>query len=59
MAAIDVVDLDAATAASALGISTTAVRVARHRALGRLRRIMDSAEQPRPADTPTTRGPAR
>lgn len=38
VAAIDVAGLDAATTAAALGISTTAVRVARHRALGRLRR---------------------
>ncbi|WP_165372478.1 RNA polymerase sigma factor [Nocardioides iriomotensis] len=37
VAAIDVAGLDAATTAAALGISPTAVRVARHRALGRLR----------------------
>lgn len=36
--AVDVAGLDTATTAAALGISATAVRVARHRALGRLRR---------------------
>lgn len=38
VAAVDVAGLDTATTAAALGISATAVRVARHRALGRLRR---------------------
>ena len=42
VASIDVVGLDVATTARALGISATAVRVARHRALGRLRRILES-----------------
>lgn len=40
VACIDVVGLDVASAAQALGMSTTAVRVARHRALGRLRRVL-------------------
>ena len=38
IACIDVVGLDNAAAAAALGISVVAVRVARHRGLGRLRR---------------------
>ena len=38
IACIDVVGLDNAGAAAALGISVVAVRVARHRGLGRLRR---------------------
>jgi RNA polymerase sigma-70 factor (ECF subfamily) len=37
VACIDVVGLDAASTAAALGMSATAVRVARHRALKRLR----------------------
>jgi RNA polymerase sigma-70 factor (ECF subfamily) len=41
IACIDVVGLDVAATARALGMSTTAVRVARHRGLGRLRRILD------------------
>lgn len=44
VACIDVVGLDVASTARALGISATAVRVARHRALGRLRGIL-AAEQ--------------
>jgi RNA polymerase sigma-70 factor (ECF subfamily) len=36
---IDVIGLDVATTARALGMSTTAVRVARHRGLRRLRAI--------------------
>ncbi len=40
VACLDVVGLDTASTAAALGISTTAVRVAHHRALGRLRRLM-------------------
>lgn len=40
VACIDVVGLDVAATATALGMKPTAVRVARHRALGRLRRIM-------------------
>ena len=38
VACLDVVGLDTATTAAALGISHTAVRVAHHRALGRLRK---------------------
>jgi RNA polymerase sigma-70 factor (ECF subfamily) len=41
VACIDVVGLDVASTATMLGMKPTAVRVARHRALGRLRRIMD------------------
>lgn len=38
IAAVDVAGLDVSTTSKALGISATAVRVARHRGLGRLRR---------------------
>lgn len=41
VACIDVAGLDVATTARALGMKPTAVRVARHRALGRLRKIVD------------------
>ncbi len=41
VACIDVAGLDVATTARALGMKPTAVRVARHRALGRLRRVVD------------------
>lgn len=40
VACIDVVGLDVAATAQALGMRPTAVRVARHRALGRLRGIL-------------------
>ena len=40
VACIDVVGLDVAATAAALGMKPTAVRVARHRALGRLRKIL-------------------
>lgn len=40
VACIDVAGLDVASTARALGISPVAVRVARHRALGRLRRLL-------------------
>lgn len=40
VACIDVAGLDVASTARALGITPVAVRVARHRALGRLRRIL-------------------
>lgn len=40
VACIDVAGLDVAATARALGMSTTAVRVARHRALGRLRTVL-------------------
>jgi RNA polymerase sigma-70 factor (ECF subfamily) len=39
VACMDVVGLDTVSAATALGISTVAVRVARHRGLARLRRL--------------------
>jgi RNA polymerase sigma-70 factor (ECF subfamily) len=42
VACIDVVGLDVASTAAALGMKPTAVRVARHRALGRLRRVLTS-----------------
>lgn len=51
VACIDVVGLDVATTAAALGMRPTAVRVARHRALGRLRRVLE-AERPAPAADP-------
>jgi RNA polymerase sigma-70 factor, ECF subfamily len=41
---VDVVGLDVRSAAAALGMNPTAVRVARHRGLNRLRKLM--AEQP-------------
>ena len=47
VACIDVVGLDVASTARALGMRPTAVRVARHRALGRLRTIL--GEESRPA----------
>lgn len=40
VASLDVVGLDVAATAQALGISSMAVRVARHRGLGRLRKLM-------------------
>lgn len=40
IACVDVVGLDVTTTAQALNMKPTAVRVARHRALGRLRRIL-------------------
>lgn len=44
IACIDVVGLDVAATSIALGISPVAVRVARHRGLGRLRRELAAAE---------------
>jgi len=41
VACIDVAGLDVTATARALGMKPTAVRVARHRALGRLRRVVD------------------
>lgn len=41
LACVDVVGLDVAATASALGISAVAVRVARHRGLNRLRTMLD------------------
>jgi RNA polymerase sigma-70 factor (ECF subfamily) len=48
VACVDVVGLDTAATATALGISATAVRVARHRALGRLRDLL--ADEPQPVE---------
>jgi len=47
VACVDVVGLDVAATARALGISQVAVRVAHHRAIGRLRR--EATESPSPA----------
>jgi RNA polymerase sigma-70 factor (ECF subfamily) len=44
VACIDVVGLDVASTAAALDMKPTAVRVARHRALGRLRKILTERE---------------
>ena len=44
VACIDVVGLDTAATSRALGMSPTAVRVARHRALKRLRTLLTAAE---------------
>jgi RNA polymerase sigma-70 factor, ECF subfamily len=44
VACIDVVGMDVAATAAALGMKPTAVRVARHRALGRLRKILVEEE---------------
>jgi len=44
VACIDVVGLDVASTARALGMKPTAVRVARHRALARLRKIMTESD---------------
>lgn len=49
IACVDVVGLDTATTARALGINAPAVRVARHRGLRRLRRLLAAAEaEPQP-----------
>lgn len=61
IACIDVVGLDATATSHALGMSVTAVRVARHRGLKRLRSIL-SAQQydsgPGPQHEPEGRAPA-
>lgn len=44
VACIDVVGLDVTSTATALGMKPTAVRVARHRALGRLRKILSERD---------------
>ncbi len=44
LACIDVVGLDTASTARALDISATAVRVARHRGLKRLRHLIDDPD---------------
>ena len=51
IACIDVVGLDATATSQALGISVTAVRVARHRGLKRLRAIL-STQEPASVSTP-------
>jgi RNA polymerase sigma-70 factor (ECF subfamily) len=57
VACIDVVGLDVAATAAALGMRPTAVRVARHRALGRLRGLLaELAAADQTADGP---GPVR
>lgn len=48
LALLEVVGLDVAATASALGISSTAVRVARHRGLGRLRKQWAEQDAPAP-----------
>ncbi|MEO9325383.1 RNA polymerase sigma factor [Nocardioides sp. C4-1] len=50
VACIDVAGLDVGATAKALGMRPTAVRVARHRALGRLRAVLDDARAPEAAD---------
>ena len=55
VACIDVVGLDVKATAQALGMNPTAVRVARHRALGRLRKIMDGPDAAaEPSTVPTS-----
>ena len=51
IACIDVVGLDATATSQALGISVTAVRVARHRGLKRLRNRL-TTEEPAPGHSP-------
>ena len=46
VACIDIVGLDVASTAAVLGMRPTAVRVARHRALGRLRGLLTPQEDP-------------
>jgi RNA polymerase sigma-70 factor (ECF subfamily) len=62
VACIDIVGLDVASTAAALGMNPTAVRVARHRALGRLRGVLaelesetgrDAGVRPEPGGAPT------
>lgn len=48
VACIDIVGLDVASTAAALGMRPTAVRVARHRALGRLRGLLTPQEETAP-----------
>ena len=54
VACIDIVGLDVAATAAALGMKPTAVRVARHRALGRLRNVLADLEA---ASTPPVTPP--
>ncbi len=51
VACIDVVGLDVASTARALGMKPTAVRVAHHRALGRLRKVLAGTQEPTPGPT--------
>lgn len=48
IACVDVVGLDVRSTAAALGISQVAVRVARHRGLGKLRALLAQAEESSP-----------
>lgn len=59
VASLDVVGLDVAATAQALGISATAVRVARHRGLGRLRKLLppDSAPAQQTGVSPSPAAP--
>lgn len=52
VACIDVVGLDVAATAQVLGMRPTAVRVARHRALGRLRKLMTADDEAAPVVAP-------
>ena len=56
VACIDVVGLDVATTSAALGISATAVRVAHHRGLHRLRRLLAAGDATVAVATGGTRG---
>jgi RNA polymerase sigma-70 factor (ECF subfamily) len=53
---VDVVGMDIQSTATALGMRTTAVRVARHRGLGRLRRLFGDPECAREPGTATLTG---
>ena len=57
IACIDVVGLDTAATSRALGMSTTAVRVARHRGLARLRAILRAEISPDEAPRQASAGP--
>jgi RNA polymerase sigma-70 factor (ECF subfamily) len=60
VACLDVVGLDVAGTAAALGVGRTAVRVAHHRALTRLRRLLEPAERTAEgAGEPSLRTPTR
>jgi RNA polymerase sigma-70 factor (ECF subfamily) len=56
VACIDIVGLDVASTAAALGMRPTAVRVARHRALGRLRRLLAGQAEPSSDEPGSARG---
>jgi len=55
VACIDVVGLDVAATAQALDMTPTAVRVARFRGLGRLRKILEASDQHSPDRQPDRR----